>query len=90
MYGFGGRGRGGRWGGRGRWQGAAAPWWEAGPAWGKPGWGWGGGPGYRWQWEAQQLPPQERRAYLEAFKAHLEARLDEVNRALAELEGEAE
>ncbi len=90
MFGFGRRGRGGgRWGGGPGWrrQGwGSAPWWEPGPAWQDAGWRWGGGPGYRWQWEAQQLPPAERRAYLEAFKAHLEARLEEVKQALAELD----
>ena len=92
MFGFGKRGRGGgRWGGPGwrrqGWRGV--PWWEQETAWPQDaGWRWGGGPGYRWQWEAQQLPPAERRAYLEAFKAHLEARLEEVKQALAELNKE--
>lgn len=81
MFGFGKSGRGGgRWGGPGwRRQG----FWRGWPAAAQ---GWGGGPGYRWQWEAQQLPPAERREYLEAFKAHLEARLDEVNQALSALD----
>ncbi len=83
-----GRGRGGRWGGWGRRRGGA-PGWGGGPAWPEAGWGGGPGWGYRWQWEARQLPPEERRAYLEAFKSHLQARLEEVDQMLAELNEEA-
>ncbi len=89
MFGFGSRGCGkGRWGGPG-W-GRAGRWapWGARPPFEQSAEGHWGRPGYRWQWEAQQFPPAERKAYLEAFKSHLEARLEEVNQALQALEAE--
>jgi len=93
MFGYGnGKGRGWRRGSRRRGFGRMARGWDT---WETPNeptapLGYGFGLGFRWQAEAQTLPPEERKSYLEAFKSHLETRLEEVNKALEALASENE
>lgn len=91
MFGYG-KGRGWGRGGRRRGFGRMAGGWNAWEAPAEPAapFGYGLGLGFRWQAEAQALPPEERKSYLEAFKAHLETRLEEVNKALEALSSEKE
>ena len=76
-YGY---GRGGCYGpgyARADWRTGATPWdWEAE--------GWGGPPPWARRWGVD-VPPAERKTWLEQAKTHLQARLDEIEKELQSL-----